>query len=686
MRVFAALLWREIYERRLLFLAGGLLGLVPVIVPYLPGGPERYTPEDLRTVAVVVLVTLFGGATLLILGSTIVGRDVSEGRLGFYFSRPIPSRMLWASRVLAAVLLVCATLLLLMTPTVVIDYEIWAEQFTNRSGERAWPVLGRGQVFTLKIANSLPDMPSFPIRLGLHLLVLVTLLVIAHAVSSIVRSRSSWMLVDLAGLGVVLAVGSAARNIFVREEALAALVWMEWILLLWLLGTLLVAGAVQLQRGRTDSGLGHRWLSAVLWPLLLLGAAGFYAYAQFIAAGRIDDLEELAFTQPSPNEQWLVAGGPMRHRVRSEAAFLLDTRHGTSWRLGSLGVVRPWVTFAADSSRVVWLRCESRVPLDCEIWSKDLRQPTQAPQRTKVPSDRLPDRIALSADGSRIVLAEAQRVAVHDLDSGRQLAVVAASQPTHVVFLSPERVRFQESFEDSASGRTIRVRQFDIHDLQVVETGRLPIGYRGVLDPRADRLLYLRGSRAGFGLFDSATGDQLLELDKAWRKFPSHGFALASGRLVLVFRDPFRSTLLVVSPEGQVEHRIPHPLVREVRFGGETSPGRLWIAFDEGDRGPVPASRWPGVPTLRGWTTYELDVRHGVLQPFAVGGAPLGIPHSALSERLFLAGGKSVVRWNRLTDAYEVLIEPSDASSFRRGSIWEGAMPWRSLPPYDQGS
>ena len=90
-----AVLCREIAERRLLLLAAALVGLVPLAVPFLPGvaAPD---PGEIRTGTALALCLVVTAVLALTLGATVIAGDLSERRLGFYFSRPLAGWAIWA--------------------------------------------------------------------------------------------------------------------------------------------------------------------------------------------------------------------------------------------------------------------------------------------------------------------------------------------------------------------------------------------------------------------------------------------------------------------------------------------------------------------------------------------------------------------------------------------------------------
>ncbi|MEM7585042.1 MAG: hypothetical protein AAF560_16730 [Acidobacteriota bacterium] len=665
MNVFAALVWREFTERRLLLLASAFLGLVPLIVPFLPGSPQ-IKPQDLRLATTVVVTLLFGGTVLVVLGSTIVGRDLSEGRLGFFFSRPISAWSLWTSRIVAAVLLLLASLALLTLPTALLDSGVLTGDRIGESSQYAWPLLGFKEVFALPgVMRSLPDMPSRPVRLGILLVALVTLLALIHAASTIVRGRSAWVLVDLTGLGATLMIGWWARNLLIGEEAITALVWAEWFLLPWILAAALAAGAVQLARGRTDLKLGHRYLSATLWPALLLGALIFYGFAQFVVASSIDDLENAIHLRASPDEAWLVVGGRVQHRGRAEAAFLLDTATERSWRLGSLGAVHAWFDFSDDGRTAAWVRCRSFARLDCSVWAKDLADAASSPRRTPVPFDSRPNELVLNADGSRLAMVGWRRMAIYDLASGSLLAAVDVNHPNDTAFVTSDRIRFME-LDDGDDPPGMRLVQFDIPSRQLSEIGNLPRSFRTLLSLRDERVIFTQTQPLGFGLYDTASAQPVGELH-LHQRLPSQVHFLADGRCVLVFRNGFEVSLSVLSAAGELEYSVNGPKTLGTRFGGEIAPGRVLVGFNEvlGDPEPMSVGGIEGA-TERRWATYVFDVETRQLEAIGVGVRPVGSRRNMSKDHLFMAPGSTILRWNLESADHKVLLGPFEGAEQAR--------------------
>ena len=65
-----------------------------LIVPFVPG---VHTGERRTALAVASLIfaTGFTAGLATILGSSIIGKELSDGRLSFYFSKPVSAGSIW---------------------------------------------------------------------------------------------------------------------------------------------------------------------------------------------------------------------------------------------------------------------------------------------------------------------------------------------------------------------------------------------------------------------------------------------------------------------------------------------------------------------------------------------------------------------------------------------------------------
>jgi hypothetical protein len=237
MRGAYAIARHEFVRRWPLVLVGLGLGLVSRAVT----APGTQFADALVTIAVVVCWFI-----AFTTGLSLIGRPLHDGRLSFYFTRPITSSGVAIGKITGGFLAVTCMHIALVVP---------ARVLANRD------------------ADDLAGPATF---IGL------AFFVVGLVVGILARSRSRWLVADIAGaaLAAVIAVamfaGFGARKSAIAQFAdpyhaqalmnradayLDALVVAAAI-------ALLISVVVGVMRGRTDRDLVHRWLSITLWPAL----------------------------------------------------------------------------------------------------------------------------------------------------------------------------------------------------------------------------------------------------------------------------------------------------------------------------------------------------------------------------------------------------------------------------------
>ncbi|PYQ22437.1 MAG: hypothetical protein DMF79_05950, partial [Acidobacteria bacterium] len=99
MKALVAIAGRELRRRWMILPAALVVGFFPIVAPRL-GWKAAGDP----------VVGLFGClalglVTALATGHSVIGGELSAGRLGFFFSRPVPWWSIWAGKLSASVLL-----------------------------------------------------------------------------------------------------------------------------------------------------------------------------------------------------------------------------------------------------------------------------------------------------------------------------------------------------------------------------------------------------------------------------------------------------------------------------------------------------------------------------------------------------------------------------------------------------
>ena len=162
---------------------------------------------------------------------------------------------------------------------------------------------------------------------------------LSHFVSVMFRSRSGWLLLDLAGLLVVVLVGASAGKTLYDDFALWDLIYALLLLACLAVLAFWAASAAQVTVGRTDARRGHRAQSMLLWGTLLVAVVTFDLYAYWVVHAGPGDLV-YPEAMPAPRGSWLLVGGTARNRGDFMPSFLLDAATGKYLRMGGAAPYR----------------------------------------------------------------------------------------------------------------------------------------------------------------------------------------------------------------------------------------------------------------------------------------------------------------------------------------------------------
>ena len=633
---------REVGKRRLYLLGGLLLGLLPLVAPLLPlaGGQPAIEVRE------ATAVTLFWIATLvfsLLLGAALFGRDLAEGRLGFYFSRPLAGWTIVVGRVLGGLIVSLGAALLVLLPTVV-------------------------------LSRRLPPFYTTSQAAAIWLLGAVGLLLGAHYLRTFALARSAWRVLDLIGV-----VGTLMALRWLSGALLPELAWgaLERALLLAATGSIVglaAALAVQILRGRTAVRLGHRLGSLTLWSWMAVVLAAAGGYAGWVLAAGPEDLEA-GRVEAAPAGDWIVLSGTARGRAGYAPAFLYRVADGAHLRLppgypellSLLG--RPGVLFSADGSRACWLRAvEPRATgfglqewrpfaLPSELVCAELAQPEFETRVTPVvvPASRMHNRLlALSADGRRVAHLAGRLLSVEEVEGGRMLAAerLAVESLDGEFFFDRSGERVFIVIRRCVESCRLELKRLDIASRSLEPLLDLDGGAVWQRDPVGHRLLLrqgLGGHEVRSWLVDLETG--------AARPIAPPSAApgwiasfLADGRLLLrsgvarVVSGPDgerRSAdwqspggeLWLADRDGAALRRLAHPASHLV-LGGQPAPDLLLVAGYD---------RYPVRNRARGASAYLIDLRGGEERSVGAGLAPVRVAGSGSEPRVGSLGSRLLV-------------------------------------------
>lgn len=531
MRAMIALMRQEIVERRLIAAAGLLLGLLPLGMPLLPN-VSRQPAADLRGGTALIIAALLSGLLALTLGATLVGRDLGERRLGFFFARPLPTWSIWGGKMAAALVLAWGAGLLVLLPVLLL-------------GD-----LGRASLWG---------------QIGIGAAAVLVAVPLAHAIGVLLRARSVWLLLDLIGIAVFVVVVYSALTALGRAGALSAFRTGAWGLAAAAVLALVAAGLIQVARGRTDLRRGHRALSLALWGGLLAAVLLLAGTARWVIAAPFSSLERIERAAAAPAGSWITVSGPAAYRGDYRPAFVLDLNGGSARRFPLATHKGLWwlpPQYSADGRRMAWM--EQGDGFLVQIRVADLRDGEMTVRRT-ITAEGYPGSLHLSPDGDLLATLSDRRLVVEDALTGRLLAStnLRSQGPQDALrFLSPGRVRI------AVINRTAESQQLTVQDLDIA-SGRLTTVWQApdlalppldlTFSPDGARL-HARQDRS-LRLWDVASGRELASIPNAG--FRSGAF-LPDGRWAA---NTSGNRLLLVSPAGE-------PL-REIQLPGHVTLGAL---------------------------------------------------------------------------------------------------------------
>ncbi len=629
---------REVRERRFIFVAAAVGALLPYLAFLLPG-VQRFSRDDAGAVGVVIAM-IFAAALALIVGGSLVGRELSERRLSFYFTRPVPGPAIWFGKLLAGFVLVAASFAMIAVPAMLVSGSA-----VGKFAQRDWRFL------------------------ALWLSVLLGLMLFGHVTATMVRSRSPRIALDLLLLAVAMTAGwFIVRELlaaFAQEAAVQALE----IIAAGLVVAALAAGTWQLGQGRSEARRSHVELSKFLWPamgVVLLVTAG---YVGWIFSAKPSDLIQPNVQQLSA--QWVFMTGRAHLRSDFHPVFLMNASTREFVRVPSIpfegAASRDGRTFAFVSSRSF---DRKRGPFELRVVLTGEGKPRQVETTITVGPF---DPHALSDDGRLFAQIRNGLVSVHDLEGKRLIASAklphAASQYAmyQMAFLSPSMLRIYERLRGSSPNvKTVVLRAFelDLRRRTITRTGEIVSpGQRMALTANQDgsRLVVQVGGKVETDtkstIVDARTLQALAPLDAVVRSYRGVLF-LHDGRIATLegFRNQPRR-LVIFAPDGR---RLGMTELAATNGGfliGEPAPGKIVLTTTR----RVAGSNSEDIRTLL------VDADSGsVLRtfeheaPVAPGDGPLGVdPRQAAfdPQRVWLLGRRrDVWRWNAITGEKTLLL------------------------------
>jgi nitrate reductase NapE component len=439
---------RELRERWRIFVIAVAFAVLPFVIAAMPGG--RNDPANTIVLLGGTGALSFAFGVALLLGGTTIARDLAEKRLSFYFTKPIAPWALWVGKAGAALVTLAISVAIIAVPAFLAVPDEWRMFW----GRESWLVA------------------------RLSVVAAIAFFLIAHAMATMVRSRSVLMALDL-----VLAVATVLMALLVTRPLLVRGA-VEYVVFVWAalaaaaLLILAIAPIVQLTRARTDIRRSHAVLSGVLWPAIAVCLLIAYGYALWATSPALASLDDIENVDQSRTGEWVFVTGTDKTRGDISSSFLLNTKTGENERLNALR----WtgVEFSRSGNVLAWIEADELVPRTgaARVHVRPLTAGGE-PRATPIIAS-MGEAVLLSDDGTRIAVLHGQKLRVHDIATGRLLA--AAQMPRAIVvsafFASPATVRFVST---QRTEKIASIHELDITRKTLTKTGQFetaqPIGY-----------------------------------------------------------------------------------------------------------------------------------------------------------------------------------------------------------------
>ncbi len=420
MRALAALVVHEINQRKALLAAALVASLLPLLAPLLPATGSN-PAEDIREAVLWVMVGGLVPLFALLLGVSFIGRDLAEGRLGFYYAQPLSGPAIWFGKLGAVLLLVWAVEVIIVLPTA-----------SLASDPLRFLVLPN--VFDSAVPKWLAPVLSY--------VAAAAVVLVAHGVGIIWRARSAWLIVDALALIGVTGVGWLAISPFLPLVAPTLMIACGHWLFAWLLVALTAAGAVQAASGRVDPARCHRVLSATLWGVLTVSVSALLAWSLWVRSADIDDLDR-PFVVATGSADWIVVGGTSWGRLDYYPRFLVHVVDGRTLPIGpSFNWSGQDAKLAEGGSAALWLEPEGF--LSWAVMTADLAAEHPVARPTGVTIGEEWEDVAIAPDGTRFAVLEGRTLAVYQGQPAEQLTAVRIEEelnPLAILFDDRDRVR-----------------------------------------------------------------------------------------------------------------------------------------------------------------------------------------------------------------------------------------------------
>ena len=507
---------REFEEKRFVAYAAVAFAVLPFLLAAIPGINGR-SPLDTIAMSALIFGTTFAVAVAVISGASFVGRDLSEGRMSFYFSRPAGSFSIWFGKLTAGILMIVGCFGLIIVPARLAAGQHWERLVSSST---TWSVF-----YILSLA--------------------IALFLLAHVISTFARSRSPLLAFDFAA-AVICGVSIRLMLLpLIAGDAAVIVSKLELALVIAAALAVVCGGAWQLERGRTDRRRNHLALSQFLWGTMAVVLLIAAAYVAWVVSVKPSDLTGHVRATRSAAGPFAVITGTAKGRGDYRAAFLLNSEDGTTMRLD------PWAEFGVhytrDGRSVVAPRRAANFA-EILIYTRGKSEPLDT-GLTVTSGD-----FVASDDGNRIAVLSRPNISIYDVAQKRSLtsARLPDAKYLRAFFVTPDVVRLYVTQQEGT-----KILELDVRARGLRETGFVASpGYLNFYpDPSAAHMLVRQAHGGGLTLNDARTGAPIKTLATGTNVKAAR--YLRDGRIVFIDGPDSATVLHVLAADGTPQRDIP---------------------------------------------------------------------------------------------------------------------------------
>lgn len=531
---------RELRDRSRLFVVAAALSLIPFLVAAMPGARNN---RGLAISAIAgFLAFAYPAPVALALGVSTIGRELTEKRLSFYFSKPISPAAIWIGKALSAMVTVYAVMAIVALPSFLAATKEWTTTWAR--GE-AWMFL------------------AVPVAL-------LALFFGGHAVSTMVRSRSLLIALDF----VLAMLATMALLLMLRPVLLggagALVTLIATAVGVALLVILALAPIGQLAYGGTDARRNHAALSRFLWPAVggVLAIVG--AFVLWLTSASLEQLDSHDDLRQSATGDWVLVHGVDKARFGFSSTFLVNTATGERERLR----VPAWwgANFSRSGQSLSWFEPTELIPRggSLQLFVRRLDAANAKPVATPI-QITMASAYMFSDDHTRIAIVDGDQVSVVDVATGQIVAAAKAFRPQLMFFSGRDRVRM---IGNGGLGSPARIGELDLANRKFTETGKFtsPAQLFGVSANADGSLLYIPTTTT---IVDGRTGAIVTVLPQDVRGASSR--MLNDGTVIAVGQH----TLRRFDRNGRELLRIASPMQR-ANVLGEVGASKVILGWRDG--------------------------------------------------------------------------------------------------------